>query len=301
MFISDSDVRRVLTFPDAIATIEDAYREFGERGGGIQERVRVASGGTSLSMMGAICPSVSLSGAKVYTTRKGHFAFMLTLFSHSDGRFIATMEGNALTEFRTAATTVVAAGYLARPDAEVLAVFGTGIQARAHIEAFLMTDRIKEIVIVGRQGADACAAWVRSRFAVRASVLGAAEAVRHADIIVTATRSTEALFSGAEVKPGCFVAAIGSSKPDACEIDGELLSRAGRIVVEWSSQAAREAGDLILAGPVVDWSRVQELGAIVASGIRRGADDHEIVVFKSVGIALADISLAGLVMKHLAP
>ena len=235
----------------------------------------------------------------MYTTRDGRFDFILALFSDPDGHFVATMQGNALTEFRTAATTVMAAGYLARPDAEVLAVFGTGIQSRAHIEAFITAGRIKEVLVVGHQGSDACAEWVRSRFAVRASVSTAADAIRRADIIVTATRSTEALFSGAEVKPGCFVAAIGSSKPEACEVDGELLGRASQIVVEWKPQAEREAGDLIRAGTIVDWTRVQELGAIVANGIRRNAVDHDVVVFKSVGIALADIALAGLVVKHL--
>lgn len=301
MFISDNDVRQVLTFPDAIAAIEDAFREFGRNGNGIQERVRVAADGTSLSMMGAICPGVGLSGAKVYTTRDGRFAFMLALFLHPDGRFAATMEGNALTEFRTAAVTVVAADYLARPDAQVLAVFGTGLQARAHIAAFLTAGRIREVVVVGRHAADACAAWVQSRFSARAGVSESADAVRRADIIVTATRSREALFPGADVKAGCFVAAIGSSKPDACEIDSALLRRAGRIVVEWKPQAAREAGDLILAGSVVDWGDVRELGAIVAHGSRRSAEDQDIVVFKSVGIAIADIALAGLVMKRLVP
>lgn len=300
MFISDGDVRRVLTFPDAVSAIEDAFRDFGRSESAVQERVRVASDDTSLSMMGAICPGAGLSGAKIYTTRDGRFDFVLALFSHPDGRFAATMEGNALTEFRTAATTVVAARYLARSDAEVLAVFGTGIQGQAHIEAFLTTGSFEEVLVIGRRGADDCAAWVQSRFAISARVSEASDAVRRADVIVTATRAKEALFSGAEVKPGCFVAAIGSSKPDAREIDGELLSRAGRIVVEWKPQAAREAGDLILADPALDWSRVQELGAIVARGIRRDAADRDVVVFKSVGIALADVALAGSIMMRVA-
>lgn len=304
MFISDADVRGVLTFPDAIAAMADAFRDHGRGGAAMQDRVRVHGGGVSLSMMGAILTDAGVTGAKIYPTVGGKFNFILPLFSNADGRLIAVMEGNALTEFRTAAVTVVAANALARPDAEVLAVFGTGIQARAHLEAFLTTRTFGLVRIVGRAGAADCAGWVRDRFGVDAAAVDitggdAADAVREADIIVTATRAKDPLFPGSAVKRGAFVAAIGSSKPDSREIDEALLERAERIVVEWKPQARREAGDLVLAGDAVDWERVEELGAIVADPKAWRNDHEQIIVYKSVGVGLEDVALANLVARRL--
>lgn len=300
MFISDADVRKVLTFPDAVAAMTDAFRDAGTGSGAMQERVRTHGGGVSLSMMGAILPGAGVMGAKVYSTVNGAFTFVLALFSNTDGRLIALLDGNALTEFRTAAVTVVAANALARPDAGVLAVFGTGVQARAHLEAFLTTRPLRTVRIVGRTGAEACAAWVRSRFGVDAAAVDAAAALRDADIVVTATRAKEPLFAGDLVKPGAFVAAIGSSKPDTREIDAALLARAGRIVVEWKPQARREAGDLLLAGDAVDWDRVVELGAIVAApAAGRSGPDGAITVYKSVGVGMEDVALANLAARRL--
>ncbi|MCM8735344.1 ornithine cyclodeaminase family protein [Azospirillum sp. A1-3] len=299
MFISDADVRSVLTFPDAIAAMADVFRDHGRGGGAMQDRVRVHGGGVSLSMMGAILTDAGVTGAKVYPTVDGKFNFILPLFSNTDGRLIAVMEGNALTEFRTAAVTVVAANALARRDAEVLAVFGTGIQARAHLEAFLTTRTFGRVHIVGREGAVDCARWVRDRFGVNAAAVEAAEAVREADIIVTATRAKTPLFSGNAVKRGAFVAAIGSSKPDTREIDATLLERAERIVVEWKPQARREAGDLVLAGDVVDWECVEELGAVVAEPNAWRGNHEQIIVYKSVGVGIEDVALANLVARRL--
>lgn len=299
MLISDADVRSVLTFLDAVAAMAEAFRDFGAGGGAMQERVRTQGGGVSLSMMGAILSGAGVMGAKVYPTVGGRFNFLLSLFSNADGRLIAVMEGNALTEFRTAAVSVVAAGALARREAEVLAVFGTGVQARAHLEAFLTARAIRTVRIVGLDGAEGCAAWVRDRFGVQAAVADAAEAVRDADIVVTVTRAKAPLFPGSAVKPGAFVAAIGSSKPDAREIDAPLLERAGRIVVEWKPQARREAGDLLLAGDAVDWDRVEELAAVVADPARWRSNDEQIIVYKSVGVGIEDVALANLVVQRL--
>ena len=277
----------------------DVFRDHGRGGGAMQDRVRVHGGGVSLSMMGAILTDAGVTGAKVYPTVDGKFNFILPLFSNTDGRLIAVMEGNALTEFRTAAVTVVAANALARRDAEVLAVFGTGIQARAHLEAFLTTRTFGRVHIVGREGAVDCARWVRDRFGVNAAAVEAAEAVREADIIVTATRAKTPLFSGNAVKRGAFVAAIGSSKPDTREIDATLLERAERIVVEWKPQARREAGDLVLAGDVVDWECVEELGAVVAEPNAWRGNHEQIIVYKSVGVGIEDVALANLVARRL--
>ena len=120
-----------------------------------------------------------------------------------------------------------------------------------------------------------------------------------ADIVVTASRSTTPLFSGDELKPGCFVAAIGSSLPHTRELDDRALERAARIAVEWLPQTLREAGDLVLARPgLVSPEKLVELGALV-TGVSPGRQsDDEITLYKSVGVGLEDVALAGLAWQR---
>ena len=117
---------------------------------------------------------------------------------------------------------------------------------------------------------------------------------RRADIVVTASRSTTPLFPGASLKPGAFVAAIGSSLPHTRELDDEALRRAAAVVVEWRPQSTREAGDIVLAGPgVLPADKVVELGDVLLGKVRPRRGDADIVVYKSVGVGLEDIALAG--------
>ncbi|MGQ7908794.1 ornithine cyclodeaminase family protein, partial [Burkholderia sp. BC1] len=134
---------------------------------------------------------------------------------------------------------------------------------------------------------------------VRFDASSAEAAVKAADVIVTATRSAVPLFDGADVKAGTFVAAIGSSKPNAREIDDTVLSRASLIVVESLEQAKAEAGDLLMAAAgVIHWEEVVELGSAIANGDSLGRDEGDITVFKSLGIGLADVALGELVTRR---
>jgi ornithine cyclodeaminase/alanine dehydrogenase-like protein (mu-crystallin family) len=155
------------------------------------------------------------------------------------------------------------------------------------------------VLVVGIENVDSMIALLQPEFpAVRMVASNAQDALTAADVIVTATRSTEPLFDGANVKQGAFVAAIGSSKPSAREIDDATLARAHTIIVESREQASAEAGDLLRAAPgVVEWPALVELSAPAADrpDVRRPGD---LTVFKSLGIGVADIALAGLVTRR---
>jgi len=298
--VTDEEVRSVLTFPDAVEAIERAFRQFGQGEGAVQDRVRTLVQNCSLSMMGAVLPEAGVMGTKIYSTVGGRFDFLLTLHSTETGYLLGVLQGNALTEFRTAAVTVLAARYLAPPAADRLAIFGTGTQAAAHLAAFVSCRKIRHVLVVGRDGAPAFAEQMTKRHGIPAFSVPAEAALAESDIVVTATRSPTPLFPGRLVTPGTFIAAVGSSKPAAREIDDELLGRAHRLVVEWKPQAMREAGDLVLAKPgLVDWDRVEELGAIVARKPVPPTDDRAISLFKSVGIGLEDVALAHLALRRL--
>ncbi|MCA8023644.1 ornithine cyclodeaminase family protein [Burkholderia metallica] len=298
--ITDDQVHRLITMSDAIATLRLALAEQGSERAKIQPRVRTLGETVSLSTMGAILPGIGVCGAKVYSTHKGKFDFVIPMFSTHDGRLLSIIHGGALTEYRTAAVTRIAFDAFARTDAKVLTVFGTGVQARAHIRAIVENSGIERVLIVGIEGVPETLAQMQALFpGVRFEASAAETAVKSADAIVTATRSTVPLFDGADLKAGTFVAAIGSSKPSAREIDDRTLARAGLVVVESLEQAREEAGDLLMAArDVVDWSRVVELGSAIASGDIDPRAQGDITVFKSLGIGLADVALGELVTRR---
>ncbi|BFG80431.1 ornithine cyclodeaminase family protein [Paraburkholderia terrae] len=300
-FITDDQVRRLITMRDAIAELRVALIEHGAGRASVQRRVRTNGDHVSISTMGAILPRAGVCGAKVYSTHQGRFDFVIPLFSSVDGQLISIVHGDALTEFRTAAVTRIASDALARHDARVLAVFGTGRQARAHIRALVDDSSIERVLIVGIDHVAQTVAEMQAHFPDKLIEASHAQAAAQAaDVIVTATRSATPLFDGRWVKPGAFVAAIGSSKPDARELDDTLLARAGTVVVESLEQARIEAGDLLMAAPgIVNWNQVVELGAVLVAPQIVHPAQGDVTVFKSLGLGIADVALAGLLTARM--
>jgi ornithine cyclodeaminase len=254
-----------------------------------------------ISTMGAVLPDQGYAGAKVYTTIKGQFDFVIQLFSTQTGRPLASLEANAITRLRTAACSVIAARELAPPEARRLAVFGAGVQGRAHAQQFARAFPLEEIRIVDPFAAPDTARLLEAQCGVRVRMTDAAAALDNADIVVTASRSTTPLFDGALLAPGCFVAAIGSSLPSTRELDDTALRRASRVVVDWAPQTLREAGDLMQAGPgCMPPDKLADLADVVCGRRpgRRSAD--EITIYKAVGVGLQDIALAGLAYERVA-
>ena len=296
LLITESQVAALLTPTTARQALHEAFVQMGRGQASVLARHRAAGeldGATlALSAMGAVMPAAGVMGTKVYSTRNGQFQFVVTLFSAITGLPLATLEANELTRLRTSAATAVAADALARADARVLAIFGAGTQARAHAEALMLVRRFERVLVCARSGGAEFAA------SIGGEVVDANTAAREADVIVTATRSNEALFDGALVKPGAFVAAVGSSKPAARELDDALLARAAQIVVEWKTAAEAEAGEFRRAAPgVIAPQRVAELGALLANPQPRNPED--ILVYKSVGIGLEDVAIAHWIHQQL--
>jgi ornithine cyclodeaminase len=221
------------------------------------------------------------------------------LFSSITGEALAAIEANEITKYRTAAASAVAMERLAARDAGTLAIFGTGVQARAHAEAFLLTHAFDRVLVAGRASAPEFSNWVQTEFGVPTTAVDAATAASSGDVICTATRATDPLFDGVMVKPGAFIAAVGSSKPAARELDDALLARADLIVVEWLPAAQNEAGEFVRAAPgAIDPARVTELGKLLVKGTSFERRPHDVIVYKSVGIGLEDVALANLVFER---
>lgn len=301
LHITDAMIDAAVTAQDAQEAVLAAFRSFGEGRAAMQERIRTEAGGVKISTMGAVLPDQGYAGAKVYSTIKGQFNFVIQLFSTRDGRPLASLEANAITRLRTAACSVIAARSLAKPQIRRIAIFGAGVQGRAHAQQFAQAHDLQEIRVVDPFAAPGVAAELESQCGVTVRMTDAQEALRDADVVVTASRATEPLFAGDQLPSGCFVAAIGSSLPHTRELDDRALERASRIVVDWGPQTLHEAGDLMRAAPhCLAPGKVVEFADLVTGKVPGRTSAGEITIYKAVGVGLQDIALAGLAYERIA-
>src|ERR687897_527918 len=214
-----------------------------------------------------------------------HHATIL-LFKPETGEPLATMDGRLITEVRTAAVSAVATEFLARPDASVLAIIGSGVQARSHLEALRLVRDFREVRVWSPRRAAAFA----EEHGVRAAA-AAEEAVRGADVVVTATTSPTPVLSGEWLSPGVHVNAVGAPRPDWRELDDEVLERA-RIYVDSREAARKESGDVIAAGRIF-----AEVGEVVSRAKPGRQSDEEVTLVKSLGLAVEDVATAGVGYK----
>jgi alanine dehydrogenase len=214
-----------------------------------------------------------------------HHATIL-LFKPETGEPLVTIDGRLITEVRTAAVSAVATDRLARPDASVLAIIGSGVQASSHLEALKLVRNFREVRVWSPRRAKA--------FAEEHDVLAAPsaeEAVRGADVVVTATTSSTPVLSGEWLGPGVHINAVGAPRPDWRELDDEVLRRA-RVYVDSREAAMEESGDVIAAEEIF-----AEVGEVV-SGVKPGRRSaEEVTLFKSLGLAVEDVATAELVYR----
>src|SRR2546429_1022327 len=198
---------------------------------------------------------------------------------------LAVMDGTLITEMRTAAVSAVATKLLASPDAKILAILGSGVQARSHVEALRLVRRFEEIRVWSPTKAHA------EQFAkqIGAKTMSAEEAVRDADVVVTATNSKSPVLRGRWLKAGCHVNAVGACRPDWRELDDEAMANV--VFVDSREGAKKESGDVILSGAKL----YAELGEALAGKVPSCA--NETTIFKSLGMAVEDIAAATLVYR----
>jgi thiomorpholine-carboxylate dehydrogenase len=212
---------------------------------------------------------------------------MATIFllDPQTGAPLAMMDGRLVTEMRTAAVSAAATKLLASPNAKILAILGSGVQARSHVEALRLVRNFDEVRVWSRTLEHA------ERFAkeIGAKAMPSEDAVRGADVVVTATNSKTAVLKGSWLKPGCHVNAVGACRPDWRELDDEAMANV--VFVDSREAAIKESGDVILSGTKI----YAELGETLAGKIPPHA--NETTVFKSLGVAVEDIAAALLVYR----
>ncbi len=263
-----------------------------------------------LGMMPAYLGDPGAIGMKTVTVYPGNHGTELDshqgvvlLFETERGRLRAVVEASAVTAIRTAAVSGVATRLLARPDATRLAILGSGVQARSHLEAICEVRDIERVRVWSRTlehaehfARDAC---VRTGLAVEVAD-SAREAVAAADVVCTTTAAREPILEGEWLEPGMHLNAVGSSVPVARELDGDAVARC-RLFVDRRESTFNEAGDFLLArkeGKVGDDHVVGELGEVLSGELAGRSSAEEITLFKSLGLGVEDLAAAEYVYRE---
>ena len=300
LYLTEADVERLLPMGECIALVRAAFARLG-RGEAInhpRRRLVLPTRSALHYMAGA---DGGYYGIKVYSTNPGnepHFRFLL--YRAADAALLAILEANSLGQIRTGAASGLATDLLARPDVRTLAVIGSGFQARAQVEAMLAVRRFERVRVWSRSAEkrESFAADCARSFGTAVEAAATAEeAVRGADVLVTATSSGAPVVASEWVADGAHVNAMGSNQAKRREIPDELVRRAGLIVVDSIEQSRLESGDLLLAFGQEDWGRVVELQELVAGRPGRTRAD-ELTIFKSNGLAIEDVVAAGYVYER---
>jgi len=226
----------------------------------------------------------------------GSTYFLVVLFDPYDGRLLSIMGADVITRYRTGAASAIATEYLARKDSKSVGVFGTGVQARAQLEAITSVRGITEAKAydVSRERLLTFCKEMSQSLNISVEPTSDPSSAASADIIVTATTSDKPFLMDEWVGPGTHINAMGANSPAKRELDLALMKRS-RIFVDFREQALAEAGDLgeaLRSGGLVESQIEAELGDLVLSRKVGRNTDREITLFKSVGVAIEDVALA---------
>jgi thiomorpholine-carboxylate dehydrogenase len=291
LFLSEEQVRELLQLEDLIPALERALVSFST--GLVRQPLRTIISIEEHQAFLGVMPAVygDVMGAKLVCVFPGnasrglhtHLA-MIQLFRSDTGEPLAAIDGRLITELRTAALSAIATKTLAPASTPVLAVLGSGVQARAHIRALRLVRQFEEIRIWSRTPAHA--ERLAEEVGGKSTALEAA--VRDADVVITVTNSPEPIVRGEWLKAGAYVNAVGAVGPARRELDAEVM-RSGPVIVESREAASRESGEIIIPQVPV----YAELGEILAGKIPAPTGGN--IIFKSTGIAVEDLAAAKLV------
>ena len=304
--LSQSDVERLLPMRDCIEVMASTLASLarGEAILPLRTVIRIPQTADAFGVMPAYLASPKTIGAKVVTVYPGNHGTALDshqgavlLFDADTGSLAALLDATAITTIRTAAVSAVATRMLARENASALAIIGSGVQARAHIEAIGAVRPITTLRVWSRNGEHArrLADSIHKDLHLDASVATTGrDAVRDADIVCTVTSATEPVLCGDWLSPGTHVNAVGACTPNARELDSAAVVHS-RLYVDRRESALKEPGDILVPlhdGEIGPEHVVAELGELlIGRGVGR-RDDREITLFKSLGLAIEDLAAA---------
>jgi len=278
--------------------VEQSFQRLADHTAENHPRQRLHAEKTFLHYMAAIDQTGGYMGLKIYTSVNRVLRFMIPLFRIETGELVAILEADYVGQMRTGAASGIATRYLARADAKVAAIIGTGLQSRTQLDAISRVRKLESIRAFGRdvERRVAFAKEMTERLGIPVHPASSAEeAVRDADIVITSTTSSTPVLEGRWLRPGMHINAIGANFPQKHELDPEAVRRSNVIVVDSRAQSKTESGDLIQMYDDDErrWRDVLELADVVSGKVPGRKSDSEITLFKSNGIAVEDVVVAG--------
>lgn len=297
VFLTENDVKQVLTVDMAMAGVESAHRDLalGQALDTPRQRSRLPQ--TVLHILQGALSAQGVLGYKAYTSNRSGNRFLVHLFDAGSGQLKAVIEADYLGMMRTGAASGVAARWLARPDATVAGVFGTGWQAEGHVRAICAALPLELVKVCGRDAGKLRDFCVRMSEQTGRRVVAAAnaeDAVREADLIGTVTTAAKPLFDADWLKPGVHINAAGSNALIRQELSEAAVRRCDLVVVDSVPTALAEAGDLL---PLLEKGRLQprqlvELGEIIVGRHPGRGGAEQLSLFESQGMAIQDLAVA---------
>ncbi|HET6173222.1 MAG TPA: ornithine cyclodeaminase family protein [Gaiellales bacterium] len=311
--LSGDDVRAALTMPECIEAMDAVLRQFAAGDLYLPLRSVVRPPQSTAGFMGLMTahragetPAFGLKAVAIFpeNPRRGLDAHqgVVIVFSGEDGRVTGIVDASAVTAIRTAAVSAVATRALAREGASSLAVLGAGVQAAAHIEALACVMPLERVRIFSRRQEPAAelAARTADRYAWDVSAAASVEdALRDAEVVVTATTAREPIVERAWFAPGAHVNAVGSSIPTTRELDGATVA-AATLFVDARESTLNESGDLLLAvreGAVAKDVPLVEIGEVLSGTAGGRTSQDQLTVFVSLGLAVEDLAAAELALR----
>lgn len=297
LFLNENDVRQLLTMPLTIEAVEEAHKELSLCKAIDIPRQRTRLPQTALHILQGALPGRDAIGYKAYTSNRSGVRFLVHVFSAASGVLRVVLEADYLGMMRTGAASGVATQWLARPDAEVMGVFGAGWQAEGNIEAVSEVRKLRLVKVFARNAERLAAFCAKMSERLEIDVVPAAspeETVRGSDIVSTITTASAPLFDAAWLSPGTHINAAGSNSLIRREVGEDVLKVCRPIVVDSVDTALKEAGDLL---PVLEKGRLGErqlveLGDVILGRHPGRARPEDITLFESQGMAIQDISVA---------
>jgi len=297
LFLSEADVKQVLTMEMALDGVESAHRDLSLGQAVDTPRARSRLPQTVLHILQGALPAQGVLGYKAYTSNRSGNRFLVHLFDAASGKLRVVIEADYLGMIRTGATSGLAARYLARPGTQIAGVFGSGWQAEGHVRAICAALPLTQVKVFSRKADKLQAFCQRLSESTGVAVVPAESAeatVRGSDLIGTVTTAAQPLFEADWLEPGAHINAAGSNALIRQEVSEAALKRCELICVDSVPTALAEAGDLL---PLLEKGRLHarqlvELGDVIVGRHPGRINPQQITVFESQGMAIQDLAVA---------
>lgn len=312
LLLTRQDVEACLTMDDTLEAVERAFREHGQGSTNMPLRsgIRLVNANGITLFMPAYVQTMGAIGIKVvsvYPDNPSNYSLPTTLgvvllTDPKNGELLAIMDGTFLTAMRTGAAGGIAVKYLAKKDAKEVGIVGTGVQGRTQIIAATRVRRVEMVKAydVAHERCELFCRQVSKELGIQMAPVDSVEkAVRGSDIVITTSTSKTPILNGDWLGEGAHVNAIGSHTPDTRELDVTSIKRA-KLIVDSREAALKEAGDIIIPisqGLITPAQIHAELGEILTNKKAGRTSDSEITIFKSLGLAIQDVSTASKVYE----